>query len=92
MNSAITIVPTITARNTIMIGSSIEVRPATAVVHFVVVDFRDLEQHLGQLAGLLADVDHADDHRRKGAARFQRLHDRFAFLDGVVHLRDRVAR
>ena len=29
MNKAMTIVPTINARNTIMIGSSIEVRPAT---------------------------------------------------------------
>ena len=62
------------------------------IVDFVIVNFGDLQKHLGQLAGLFADVDHADDHRRKDAARFQRLHDRFAFLDAVVHLRDGVAR
>ena len=43
------------------------------------------------MAGFFADIDHADDHRRKRAARFQRLHDRFAFLDPVVHLRNGVA-
>ena len=39
------------------------------VVHFVVVVVGDLHQHLRQFAGLLAHLDHADDHRRKCAGR-----------------------
>ena len=59
------------------------------VVHFVIVNIRDFQKHLGQLSGFFADVDHADDHRRKRATGFERLHDRFAFLYAIVHLRDR---
>jgi hypothetical protein len=90
MKSAITIVPTTTARNTIMIGSSNRGERRDRIVHLVIVNFRDLQQHLGQLTGFFADVDHADDHRRKSAAGFERLHDRFAFLHAVVHLRNGV--
>ena len=61
------------------------------VIHLIVVDFRHLQEHLGELPGFLADVDHADDHGREDAAGFERLHDGFTFLDAVVHLADGLA-
>ena len=60
------------------------------IVHLVIINIGDLQQHLGQLTGLLANVDHAHDHGRKRAAGFERLHDRFAFLHPIVHLRNGV--
>ena len=62
------------------------------VVDFVVVNVGDLQKHFGQLTGLFADIDHADDHGRESAAGLERLHDRFAFLHAIVHLRDRAGR
>src|SRR5436305_3270159 len=35
------------------------------VIDFVVVIVSDLHEHLRQSAGLLADIDHADDHGRE---------------------------
>src|SRR6267378_3882894 len=58
------------------------------IVHLVIVNIRDLQQHVGQLTSFFPDIDHAHNHRRKGAAGFERLHDRFAFLHPVVYLRN----
>jgi hypothetical protein len=60
------------------------------VVHLVVIDVGDLEQHFGQLAGFLADVHHGDDHVGEHAGGLERGDDGFAFLDGLVDLFDGV--
>ena len=72
MKSAMTIVPTIDGEE--HDHDRLEQRGQTRdrVVDLVVVNFRDLQQHLRQLPGLLADVDHGDHHRRKHAARLER--------------------
>src|SRR5467141_3278742 len=41
------------------------------------------------MAGLFADIDHADAHRWKRSAGFKRLHDRFAVLHAFVDLANR---
>jgi len=55
------------------------------VVHFVVIDFGDLQEHLGELAGLFTHVHHRDHHGRKHSAGLQRLDDGLTFLDRVVN-------
>ena len=62
MNSAMTMVPTMTPRTTIMIGSSKLISALDQHVHFFVVDVGDLVEHRVEVAGFLADVDHVDDH------------------------------
>ena len=86
MNSAMTIVPTIKASKNNHDRLEQGGQTFHRVVHFVVVNLRNLQKHLGQLSGLLTDVDHPDHHRWKDAARLQRLDDRFPFLDAVMHL------
>jgi hypothetical protein len=78
------------ARNTIMIGSSMRGERGDGVVDLVVIDVGDLEQHFRQLAGFLADVDHGDDHGGNTLLAFERGDHRFALLDGVVDLVDGV--
>ena len=58
------------------------------VVHLVVIDVGDLEEHLGELAGFLADVHHGDDHVGEDTGGLERGDDGFAFLDGLVNLFD----
>ena len=55
-------------------------------VDLVLVEVRDLREHLLELSGLLADLDHLADHRRKDVVLDQRLRDR----DALVHLRPNV--
>ena len=45
-----------------MIGSSRLIRLSTSDVDFFVVVVGDLVEHGVEVAGLLADVDHVDDH------------------------------
>ena len=57
-----TMEPMMTPRTTIMIGSSRLISDFDQRVHFLVVDVGDLVEHRVEVAGLLADVDHVDDH------------------------------
>ena len=59
-----------------------------SVVDLAIEHSRDLYKHFGKFAGLFAHIDHADHHWRKHFAGFERLHDRFAFFDAVVHPRE----
>src|SRR5581483_600216 len=61
------------------------------VVNLVIVVIGDLEQHFGQRAGLLADVDHADDHGGENAGRLQRRGDGFTLFDAFMDSIDGVA-
>src|SRR6266487_2443935 len=58
------------------------------VIDFIIKHVGDLQKHFGELTSFFAHVDHADHHRRKCAAGFHRLHNRFAFFHAVVHLPD----
>ena len=61
-----------------------------SIVYLVIVYFRDLQEHFGELSGLLADVNHADDHRWEDATRLKRVDNGLALFHAVVHLHDRV--
>ena len=64
-NMAITMLPTINARTTIMMGSKQGGHGSDGIVHFFLVIVGDAQEHFRQGAGLFADVHHADDHGRK---------------------------
>ena len=68
--------PTTTPRNTIMIGSMRDEQRVDRRVDLVVVEVGDLGQHLVESAGLLADGDHRDHHRREHAGLLERRGDR----------------
>src|SRR5581483_6638324 len=55
-------------------------------VDFFLVEVGDLPEHLVELSGLLADLDHLRHHRREDGVLDERLRDRHAF----VHLRLRL--
>src|ERR1035438_1652402 len=61
------------------------------IIDFVVVVIGDLEEHLREGAGLLADVHHADDHGGKDAGGFEGGGDGFALFDAFVNGADGVA-
>ena len=89
---AITMLPTMTARKTIMMGSSREVMAETALIHLFIIVVRNFPKHFRHSASLLAcDIHHADDHRRKNAGSFQRGGDGLAFLDAFMDFDDGVA-
>src|SRR5262249_50655477 len=55
-------------------------------VDFLVVDVGNLVEHGVQVAGLLADIHHVDDHVVHEPAFFERLRDGFALADRFVNL------
>src|SRR5690606_17607383 len=59
-------------------------------VHLFVVEVRNLAQHLVEPAGLLADRDHRDDHRREDAGALERGRDGVAARDRLPALHHRV--
>ena len=59
-------------------------------IDLVVIHLGDLQKHFRELPGFFTDIDHADDHRRKDAARLQGMHDRFTFFHAVVDFHDGV--
>ena len=58
------------------------------VVDFVVVRVSDTRKHFGERAGLFADLDHRNDHRREYPALRQRLRYAFTLFNGVVNRLD----
>src|SRR5439155_151736 len=54
----------------------------------VLVEVRDLGEHLLELSCLLADLDHLADHRREDRVLDQRLRDRHALVDLLAHARE----
>ena len=64
-----------------MTGSIRREQRAHRDVDFFVVEVGDLGQHLVQAAGLLADRDHRDDHRREDLRLLERRGDRFTAGD-----------
>ena len=90
MYIATTIVPMIAPRIAIMIGSISFIRPFDGVVDLFLVELGDLGEHGVEGAGLLADADHLDDHRREDLRLGERLGDRPAGLDGLADGHDRV--
>ena len=64
------------------------------IIDFIVVGFGNLQQHLVELARLLADVDHVHDDVVEDPALPQRLGDALALADGhrVGHVEARVGR
>ena len=61
-------------------------------VHLLVVVVGDADEHLVELAGLLADVDHVHDDVVEDAALAERLGDRLALRDRLVDLVERASR
>ena len=55
-------------------------------VDLVLVEVRDLAEHLVELAGLLADPDHVADHRREHGVLGQRLTDRRSLVNARPHV------
>ena len=66
---------------TIIIGSSSVVSVGDRAVDLAVVGLGGLEEHLFELAALLADGDHVDQQRRKDAALLERRAIAVAFAD-----------
>ena len=85
---ASTIVPTITARNTIMIGSSMEVRAATALSTSSSNTSATFKSISGSLPVSSPTSTMLTTIGGNMFAGFERLHDRFAFFHAVVHPRD----
>ena len=55
-------------------------------VHVAVIVVGDLQQHLVEVAGFFADVDHVDDDGVADLGGAERVGHRFALANGVVHL------
>ena len=87
---ATTMPPTMTPRTTIITGSMRREQRAHRDVHFLVVEVGDLGEHLVQAAGLLADGDHRDHHRREDLGLLQRAGDGLTAGDRVAGLHHRV--
>src|ERR1041384_2076361 len=61
------------------------------VIDFIVIVVGDFEKHFGQRAGLFADIDHANDHRREDAGSLEGGRDGFALFYALMNASDSIA-